>query len=297
MDASKLCTSHAALIAHTSTPPHITSPLYPYLTLTSLRVSSSSTPITTNSSHATLSVRDDHKPLQPLQEPTAVSLSLPSSRHRRQLASPMWRDRLLHSLLLVVLLCMHLSSRACYAEQDGDRHREQQPPCLSTDGRAAAQGEEEREAQNRIRNAMQREVQRAEAARERMEHERHAQPANNASSATALCPLLYYTPQLWRDQRAPDRYTLRLAHVTPTLSALTHIAFVDVHYALVDSRSLNVRGLSHTARVAADVAAASVGKLELQRLEVHKGQALRVFVVYCVDGRECNDAPTVLFVD
>ena len=136
-------------------------------------------------------------------------------------------------------------------------------------------------------------VQRAEAARRQVEHD---QLACN-SSTPPLCPLLYYTPQLWRDQHVSDRYTLRLAHVTPARPAFTGIAFLDVYYNLVDSRSLSMRGPARAARLAADVRVGSVNKLELPGIEVHTGEAVRVLAAYRIDSRECNDAPTVLFVN
>ena len=200
-------------------------------------------------------------------------------------------------LLLLVLVCSPLLSVAQHdkAAAHGGVHCDQQQPCNATE--AVRCNEAEREEQQRIRSVLQREVQRAEAAREQMQHERQLRPATNASSTAPLCPLLLYTPQLWRDQLEPDRYTLRLAHIIPAHPAFTHIAFIDVRYALVDSRLLSIRGSTRTARLVAETEARLVDSVELHGVEVHKGEAVRLLVVYRVDGRECNDAPTVLFVD
>jgi len=142
-----------------------------------------------------------------------------------------------------------------------------------------------------------RDVQRAQAAREQTGPERRATPSSNTSTLAPLCPLLLYTPQLWSEQPMADHYTLCLANVTAAQPTLQHIDFVDVHYSIADSRLLRPTGPLSIARLAASVPVTSVDKLELSGVVLHKGEALRLLVVYSVDGRACNDAPTALFVD
>lgn len=208
----------------------------------------------------------------------------------------MFRVRLLRTLLLFALVCSSPFSRAHPPADCSNTHCEQHQSADPPVCRDAVQCEMERERQQSVRNVLQREVQRAEAARRLM------QPAaGNVSTTTPpLCPLLHYTPQLWREPHTADpyqRYTLRLAHITPAYSTLTHITSMDVHYTVVDSRLLSVTGPVHTARVATDVLVGSIVWVELSGLELRAGEALRLFVVYRLNDRECNDAPTVLFVD
>ena len=175
-----------------------------------------------------------------------------------------------HLLLLLALFCTPL---LCQADQPTTHNS-------THDCREAAQRETEREAQERIRNVLQRDVQRAEAAHRLI----------NSSSTGSLCPLLYYTPQLRRDDHTSDYYTLRLAHLTAANAAFTHVAFIDVHYSPVDSRSLIITGPTRTAHVAVhgNVSSIDQSKLVVSGLRVQKGQALRVLVVYRVNDRECK---------
>ena len=201
--------------------------------------------------------------------------------------------RLLHSVLLVALVCMPLSSRAHHMAESGGRQCE-----LSiADGGDAAQREAAREAEERIHNVLLRGVQREQAGRRQAEYERQLAHAGNTSTHAPLCPLLLYTPQLLRDEHLPDHFTLRLANLTATQPTSQHIDFVDAHYSRADGRLLSPTSRARVTRLLANAPLSSIDKLELPGVVVHKGEALRLVVVYSVDSRECNDAPTVLFVD
>ena len=78
------------------------------------------------------------------------------------------------------------------------------------------------------------------------------------------------------------------SHLHAAHPNLAHIASIDVHFAIVNSRTLNMSGQERTTQLAEDVQVKVEDRLEVPGLEVHKGEAVRLVVVHRVDAESAT---------